>query len=95
MVLTPVKTMPERLKKRKPIAERLTFEYQGQRKRMSEIAQDDPVFLIQKLVLSGFTGRTSAIRSELNRVGYDQERIMQEVIDHPEWGVDPGVLQQL
>lgn len=60
---------------------------------MGWIAENKPEFLIQTFVAE-FPNNSSAILSALAKVGYTRAKIMEDVISHPEWGVDPGILQQ-
>jgi hypothetical protein len=82
--------------RRTPIEKRIRLDFQGEQKRLKDIASSEEgvVFLIQQLLPSFGSNKFCAILSELNRVGYGWGKIMEEVKAHPDWGVDPGVLQQ-
>lgn len=83
----------EKDKRVKPVSQRITYEVDGVQRRLGWIAENRPEFLIQTYV-EEFPNNSSAILSALAKVGYTRPKMMESVRDHPEWGVDSGVLQQ-
>lgn len=81
---------PER---KKPIEKRLTFEVNGEQQRLEWIAKNKPEFLMKKYV-DDWPENAPAILSALNKFGYDRKKIMEEIENHPEWEVDPGLFVQ-
>jgi len=83
----------KRPKRRTPIDKRITIEVDGQPRRLAWIAENRPEFLIQTYAKT-FLNNSPAILSALAKAGWKRPRIEREVGEHPEWGVDPGVLGQ-
>lgn len=79
--------------RRTPIEKRITYEVEGEQRRLEWIAENKPEFLINKFVAE-WPENSSAILSALAKFGYTRPKIMEEVLKHPEWGIDPGVLRQ-
>lgn len=86
--------MSEKIKRRKPVEERFTFEVDGQPRRLEWIATNKPEFLIKKYVEEFPSKKAEAILSALASVGYNKAKMIEEVRNHPEWGINVGVLIQ-
>ncbi len=81
-------------RRRKPVDKRLTFEFEGEARRLSWLAENEPVFLIKQIIPHAFNPEISAIFSALARAGWDRGRIQQYAEEHSD-EIDPGVLQQV
>ncbi len=73
---------------------KITFEVDGEVRRLAWVAENRPEILIRALTSGNFPN-TSALTGALKRVGYDGTRMFEEAKKHPEWGIRLTSLESL